>query len=395
MMDTATKPTPNKTQDSNGQSDVLGASVLVVDDDPSIHFMTKSILEKFGYAYHGAQSAFEAIELMHHIQPELIMSDIFMPMIDGLEFCVCIKADERWSDIPFVFFTADSEPELLASAFEAGAVDFLTKPLRAFEIASRVQHHIQKYRQLRADNELILSLDSKNQSMTKFLGVASHDLRNPLISIRGLANYLKSDSFGNLNDNQMELVNAILQSSESMLDLVENLLEVAQFKRKFDQVSKKKQEDLETLLKLARTLHSGYAGQKQISLNLELPEETVLATIDRKLITRLVDNLISNAIKFSPPETEVLVKLEVEDENISISVEDEGPGIPEEEFQLLFKEFSKTSNSPTAGESSNGLGLYVCKQIAEAHDGTIQVQNRPKKGAAFIVTLPRDDPHET
>lgn len=389
----ATSTRPESDIASNTPSTLEGANVLVVDDDPSIHLMTKGILKKFGFISHNVQSAFEAIEYLDHSKPDLIMSDIFMPVVNGMELCTCLKGDERWKDIPFLFFTADSEAQLLSKAFDAGACDFLTKPLRAFEIGSRVQHHISQYRKLKAGNERIHLLDTKNKTMTKFLGIASHDLRNPLISIRGLANHLKSDSFGELNATQTELVDAIQQSSDAMLDLVDNLLEVARFKRSLGEISKD-EVNIINVLNLAKTLHSGYAKEKGTSIRLDAPQAEENIFIDRKLISRLIDNLISNAIKFSPPNSLVSIILTTAKDSISISIEDEGPGIPQNEFELLFKEFSRTSNRPTAGESSNGLGLYVCQQIAKAHGGLITAKNRLSKGANFTVTLPRNPNNE-
>ncbi|MDQ8202293.1 ATP-binding protein [Pelagicoccus sp. SDUM812003] len=368
--------------------DVTDTPVLVVDDDPVVHLMVKTILQKLGYRYFGASSAIEALDMIRDVQPELVMSDVSMPEINGMEFCIRLKADEELKDIPVIFFTAHSDPELLGKAFDAGACDFLIKPLQPFEIASRAQHHIVQYRLRREDRNVIHTLDTRNQTMTKFLGVASHDLRNPLVSIRGLSKQLKSEIFGKLNETQNELIEAINQSSDAMLTLVEELMEVSKFKSSLNRINRV-EEEIGPLLQLARALHSGSANLKQIEIKAEECPPELRAPVDKKLLTRVIDNLITNAVKFSPSGTAVTITAADETDHIRISVSDQGPGIPVDEFAQLFKEFSKTSNQTTAGESSHGLGLYVCRCIVEAHHGAISARNLPEGGACFSFTLPK------
>ncbi len=368
-----------------------GARILVVDDDIVVHAMVKGILKKFGFEYFGVHSAIEALDKIREIEPELIMSDVSMPNIDGIEFCERLKANSSLNEIPVIFFTAHSDPDILARAFEAGACDFLVKPLKPFELSSRAQHHIHQFRKAKQAKDKIHHLDTKNQTMVKFLGVASHDLRNPLVSIRGISSQLQSKSFGELTPIQSELVDAINQSSEAMLSLVEELLEVSKFNESLKQINPVPN-NIQSILKLAVTLHSSYAIHKKIQITTTGDQEVPTVLIERKLITRVIDNLISNAIKFSPEDTQITIALSQVDRFVNVAIKDEGPGIPEDEFSLLFKEFSKTSNQPTAGEASNGLGLYVCKSIIDAHGGTISVRNRKTKGAEFRIQLPTSLP---
>lgn len=360
----------------------------MVDDDPTVHTIVKGILRKFGYECHTADGALDALGKIRRIQPHLVLTDVSMPEINGVEFCERLKADHELASVPVIFFTANSDPETLAEAFEAGGCDFLVKPLKPFELASRARHHIRQFRKARDAEAAITSLDTRNQTMVKFLGVASHDLRNPLIAIRGISEYLESEKFGPLSETQIELVQTIHQSSESMLFLVNELLEISKFNESLKKIETKPTQ-LVTILELSLRLHSIPAEKKKIRLRLDAPEYVPQARVESRLITRVFDNLISNAIKFSPEDTRVDFQVRFDEKHVFVSVKDEGPGIPEDEFDKLFKEFSRTSNEPTAGEASNGLGLYVCKSILEAHKGRITVENRPGGGAAFHLEIPR------
>lgn len=392
--------TPIRTDHKNAEStthdiqNVAQARVFVVDDDPVIHVLTQKILEKANFQYFGVHDAVSALSEIPKIQPDLILSDISMPGINGIEFCERLKTNNELKDIPVIFFTSHSRPEILTSAFEAGGCDYLTKPIHAFELASRAQHHITQYRRLKARHEEICLLDTKNQVMSKFLGVASHDLRNPLMSIRGISKYLTAGKFGELNDEQADLISTIQQTSVSMINLVDDLMEVSKFKASVQQIDPKLQK-LDPILTLATTLYKAQAHQKGIHITYACKDAGPTAPINSKLITRVCDNLLSNAIKFSPSNTEITVLLYQDIQYAYISIADQGPGIPPDQFDRLFKEFSRTSVQPTAGESSNGLGLYLAKTIAEAHGGTISVRNLETGGAQFLLTLPLHECQQT
>ena len=279
--------------------------------------------------------------------------------------------------------------ESLSQAYKAGAADYIIKPLRRVELISRVEHHIDEYRRKRETRRRIQKLNKQNESKTKFLGVASHDLRNPLVSIRGISQYLDSEKFGPLNEGQKEVVSTIIQASESMLTLVEDLMDVSMFESGQMRLSTELQ-SLENLVDHAVTLHSPNASKKRLQLEKVASGSDTHATLDRKLVSRVIDNLISNAVKFSNPDTRIQLVLESDDSTVSLKVEDEGPGIPEDEFHTLFKEFGRTSNLPTGGESSSGIGLFVCQRIMQRHEGDISDENRSKGGARFTITFKRE-----
>ncbi len=362
--------------------------VLVVDDDPLVRKLVEKILQRGTIDFEGFPSAETALEHLKEHTPDLILSDIMMPGMDGIEFCSRLRKLIHLEEVPVIFFTGLSDMDALSRAYHAGASDYIVKPLRQVELLSRVHHHIEDFRRKQAAKISIQLLNQQNESKTKFLGVASHDLRNPLVSIRGISQYLESEKFGPLNECQRELVKTIVEASESMLSLVEDLLDVSMFESGQMRIQVERQ-SLEALVDQGVTLHSANASNKRIELIKDSRTGDSEGDFDRKLISRVIDNLISNAIKFSPSDTTVRIVLESDSDVLYLKVEDEGPGIPNDEFGKLFKEFSRTSNQPTAGESSNGIGLFVCQQIVQRHGGSISAENRRSKGTRFTVALNR------
>lgn len=369
-------------------ADCADAKVLVVDDDILVRKLVSKILQRGGLACDTAQSGAEALSLLPQSAPDLILCDIMMPGMDGIEFCRRLRESDTYADLPLIFFTGLSDMQTLSKGFAAGGNDYVVKPIRQVEVLSRARHHIAEYRRKQKAKQKISTLNQQNESKTKFLGVASHDLRNPLVSIRGISQYLETEKFGPLNDGQRELVSTIIQASEAMLTLVEDLLDVSKIEGGHMRLERKI-ESLEDLASAAITLHSASAERKSIVLRKEVAEANSDVFVDRRLVARVIDNLVTNAIKFSPQNTCVTLSIHGNSESVMLRVDDEGPGIPPKEFGKLFKEFSRTSNQPTGGESSNGIGLFVSKRIMESHGGSIGVENRTDKGARFTITFNR------
>jgi len=362
--------------------------VLVVDDNRIVRGLARRILEREGFAIVEADAARKALSLLESEAFDLVLSDIMMPEIDGIAFCRRLRSGEVAADTPLIFFTGLSDMETLSKAFEAGASDYVVKPLRRAELLSRARHHVAECRRKRADRRRIETLDRENQSKTRFLGAASHDLRNPLVSIRGISQYLGSGRFGELSESQREMVETIASASESMLSLVEDLLDASLFESGQIKI-RREEEDLAELAETAVRLHGERAAKKGIALAAARRSDDTRASVDRKLVSRVLDNLVSNALKFSQPDTNVVVAVESDADTVTLAVEDEGPGIPETEIPNLFKEFSRLSNQPTGGESSSGIGLYLCKRIVAQHGGRVGAENRPQGGARFTAAFNR------
>lgn len=225
-----------------------------------------------------------------------------------------------------------------------------------------------------------------NQLKNKFLGMAAHDLRNPLASIRGFSEILLSEAMGPLTDEQKEFLKIINDASNGMLKLLNDLLDVSAIESgKLD--LKIREGSLKRLIEERLQLNRMLAESKGSSLHsslADLPD----ALFDANRLVQVIDNLLSNAIKFSPPGSDIHMSLSRNGSMAQVSVRDQGPGFVEEDKGKLFGEFQKLSARPTAGEKSTGLGLSIVKKIVEAHHGEITADNAPEKGAVFTFTIP-------
>lgn len=366
----------------------LSQTALLVDDDRSTHGTVKKLLASETLRLFHAFDTNQAKAMIAKEPPHLILCDINMPGEDGISLCRHLKSQAATSEIPLIILTSDSKPETMSDAFEAGADDYVEKPIRPTELQTRCRRQIREYRKRAETTSKINQLEHQNTSKTKFLGIASHDLRNPIASICGVSHFLETERFGTLNEGQHEMVRCIIDASENMLSLVEDLLDVSKIDLDHFSLTREALSPAE-LVSQVEKLQKPIAERKSIKLELLDSSKAALSSIDRRLITRCIENLVTNSIKFSPKATRVTLETRADESFVYISVKDQGPGIPESEFDKLFKEFSRTSNMPTGGESSSGIGLYVVKRIITSHSGEITATNLPEGGAHFQIKLNR------
>lgn len=367
---------------------VQSGLVLLVDDDRATHGVIKKILTSGAFEIYHAFDAKQAKAMVAKAPPELIVCDVEMPGEGGIALCRELKSSSTTAEIPLIIITGYSNTETMNEAFEAGANDYVEKPIRQTELLTRCKRQITDFRKRRDTAETINSLHLQNTSKTKFLGVASHDLRNPIASICGVSHFLETERFGQLNESQREMVRCIIDASENMLNLVEDLLDVSKIDLDHFELSRERSAPSDIMRQTAK-LQAPASEKKAIKLSYTDSSNAAQASIDKRLITRAVENLVTNAIKFSPSNTHIQLETRADAEWIYLSVKDGGPGIPEAEFDKLFKEFSRTSNMPTGGESTSGIGLYVVKRIVASHGGNITAENRPEGGAHFQMKLKR------
>lgn len=223
-----------------------------------------------------------------------------------------------------------------------------------------------------------------NALKNRFLGIAAHDLRNPLVSIRGFSEVMLEGGVD--EESQKEYLAIINKASNDMLDLLNNLLDISLIESGKFSLNPEKGA-LKELLEERLHLFEVHASKKDMVLVRQftgVPE----IPFDKSRIAQLFDNLVSNAIKYSPLGSRITVRLAIEDGMAAVRVIDQGPGIPPGEGQKLFGEFQKLGTRPTGGEKVTGLGLSIAKKIVEAHRGRIGVAPAPGKGSEFFFMLP-------
>jgi two-component system, OmpR family, sensor kinase len=229
-------------------------------------------------------------------------------------------------------------------------------------------------------------LEELNRLKNQFLGIAAHDLRNPIGMVLSYAELLQEEK-NNLSKEAQLFVIRIRKSASFMLELINNLLDVSAIES--GQLNLDLQQyDLSVVIQEIIETYVIFAARKSMQLVFQGTAQPVWVMIDRARFEQAVSNLISNAIKFSPPGSETIIRIEKTAVNVHLSVIDRGPGIPLEEQKNLFQPFRRTSVKATGGEKSTGLGLVIVKKIIESQGGSIDLQSEPGKGSEFIVTIP-------
>jgi signal transduction histidine kinase len=367
--------------------DLGGRKILIVDDDQINLRILAGILRSEKYHLIQVESGEAALEAYPENPPDLVLLDVMLPGMDGFEICRRLKATYGADSAPVIFITAKAESDDVVQGLAAGGADYLPKPFKPKEVVARIRTHLQSRLLIERQKLLVDQLSKANAAKNRFLGMAAHDLRNPLASIRGLAEFLTDGTVGALTADQQDLVSTIHSASQSMLDLVNELLDLATIEAG-ELKLQLEEHDLVALLEKSVFLNNIEAAKKGTKVILTAHVNAVRPRIDPAKIRQVADNLISNGIKFSPPGSVVTVEINLATDSCGFSVKDQGPGIPAAERDKLFKDFGKLSVKPTAGEKSTGLGLAICRKIVDAHSGTIIAQNLPVRGCEFRVTLP-------
>lgn len=352
--------------------------ILIVDDEKMNRELLTDLL-KDDYQIMVASSGKQVLKVTSNPEkcPDLILLDIQMPEMNGYEVCQKLKETNITKAIPVIFVTSMSDVSDESRGFDIGAVDYITKPFSPPILLARVKNHLELKRSLQSEKRL-------NELKNKFLGMAAHDLRNPLGAIRGLSELILTLPLS--DEEKGEFINDIYKTSDQMLDLLNELLDVSVIESgKFDlHFEPTKLSDLANeRIKVAN--HS--ATIKDIKLTTDFQEDEI-TSIDPKRISQVIDNLLSNAIKFSHSGTVITIRITQSNDFVLLSVSDQGQGIPEKEIGKIFGEFQKLSAIPTAGESSTGLGMFIVKKIIDAHKGTIDVESVLGEGTTFTVSLP-------
>ncbi|MBT3380286.1 MAG: hybrid sensor histidine kinase/response regulator [Lentisphaerae bacterium] len=359
-------------------------SVLVVDDTPENIDILVGILRD-SYAVRVAGSGERALRLAAEHPPDLILLDIMMPGLDGFEVCRRLKADVALQGIPVVFISALDRVQDKVDAFASGGVDYVTKPFQPAEVEARVAVHLELRRKRQELAEALSQLRDLEQLRDSLVHMVIHDLRSPLTGVLGMAELLRDDLKDQLTAQQNGDFDEMLTSGSSLREMVSSVLDVSRMESG-EMPLTRSASDLGPVVRDALT--SLVALVKQCHVVFDPPKQSVVADCDAEVITRVVANLVSNAIKFTPRSGEVRITADVDDGMVTVRVADTGPGIPPESCEKIFEKFGQVQGSQNRRKYSTGLGLAFCRLAVEAHGGKIGVESEVGKGSVFWFTLP-------
>lgn len=349
--------------------------VMVVDDDEGARTAIGALLEVEGHRLVLADRGDRALEQLRDLSPDVVLLDVMMPGIDGFETCRRLKADPRLRHVPVIMVTALADRAHLVKGLDAGADEFVSKPVSGVELRARVRSMLRIKRQW---DELGRALRLREELAHMIV----HDMRTPLASILGYAELLLARDDPATRGQWLERVRLQATRLSRFTDEILLVSKLEEGKLRLD----RQPVDLGSLAEQVRDDLKVQAEARRIQLVVDRPEARLTLSADSGLLRRVLENLVSNAIKFSPTGTNVLVRVQPRDGGARLAVVDEGPGVPEEARGRLFEKFAIT-DLKKSGVRQTGLGLYLVRLVAEAHGGAVAVEPNQPRGSVFSITL--------
>ncbi len=361
--------------------------VLLVDDLPQNIEVLGSILSNRGVKIAVAMNGNQAINTAIKKKPDLILLDVAMPDMDGFEVCKRLKENPETEKIPIIFLTAKTETDDIVKGFDLGAVDYITKPFKTAELLARVKTHLELKRSRDIISEQISQLEKLNEDKDKFISLISHDLRGPFTGFLGLTKFLHE----NLNTFTPEEIKEVAKELHNSLlrqyQLLENLLDWSKIQIGKVKINKQKI-DLSEIVNNKIELFQTSAKSKNIELVSSIKPETYIFA-DSVMISSVIHNLISNAIKYTKERGKITLNSSEKDNYVEVSVSDTGIGISKENLEKLFQPGEIFSTPGTKMEKGTGLGLLIAKEMVEMNDGKIRVESQENVGTTFYILLPK------
>lgn len=356
--------------------------ILIADDEATITLLLQHSLEPH-YQVTTVANGFEALKRLEATNFDLVISDIQMPIVDGFQLLKTLRENPAYVDLPIVLMSGMNDDEDIVRGLELGANDYLTKPLEQGVVLARVRTQIELKRLMDMHKQTNNDLRQMQAMRDRFFTMASHDLKNPMNQIR-MAQFLLRGTLAEDPDTDTLLDNIEI-ALDTMGDIVREYLEMAALKSQPLELALEKVA-VEPVLWDVVNQYTINAEKKAVLLKITTDEGTVRA--DAQRLAQAVSNLVSNAIKYSPANSCITLFTSEHDRCVRLNVQDEGPGIPEDERDQLFTEFGQLSTQPTGGESRSGLGLWIVKQLVELQQGTVGVECPASGGSIFWLELP-------
>lgn len=363
---------------NNKYEDIKGLKVLIVDDNPFNTDLLKEMLKSLGLNLSVYLKPKEAAMVVEHEKFDLALLDIMMPEMSGYELAEIMQKSKLNYDTPIIFISALSDAENKIKGFNLGSYIYIEKPFNVKVVKSQICS--------------LLSACQKNSNKFKetdtYFAMVTHDMKGPVQAEKSALKMLLNNSFGNINDDQKEILQNVLNSTEYLEDLVVNILNKYKYengkikiKRQFNSFKKLVTECCEQV--------KYSASEKNIVIKIFYETKVDTLCFDYNELKRVMHNLLTNAIKYSFKNSEILINVSSNKKNLTVSIKNFGVGVkmqnPDEVFDkfISFAEENKSVNI--------GLGLYISKQIISAHNGTIKFESVPDKFTKVVFTLPLKD----
>lgn len=365
--------------------------ILIVDDAPENIISLKKVLEKNGFEVDTASSGEEALKKILKKSYVLIILDVQMPGMDGFEVAEAISGYSKAKETAIIFLSAASaNVNLITRGYSSGGLDYISKPVDMNILLLKVKTFYRIYEQSRALNEMQKALREEiefrkeaERKKDEFISIASHELKTPMTSIKGYIQLLERS----LDKNDIETVRTRIHKVQNQVEklnlLIADLLDISKIesgKLQFNKTSFCFDEFLDHLLET----------MQQANPQIKIVRKGIQAGMihgDEMRIEQVIVNFITNAIKYAPDTEEIEIHVLKKEESLYFSVKDFGIGMPKEHLAKIFDKFYRIEETSERFQGL-GIGLYICREIIERHQGTIGAVSTPGEGSEFYFTIP-------
>jgi len=361
--------------------------ILVVEDHQLLLDAIRDLLEDESFDVFTATNGQRALEIMQEVQPDLIVSDIMMPQMDGYTLYQKVRENPEWVRIPFIFLTARGEQNDILKGKELGAEDYITKPFDTRDLIVTIRSRLARAQVIHDATEA--EFEALKQQI---VNVFSHELRTPLTYISGYTELALDDISTLSADDLQSFLFGIKRGADRLNRLVEELLLTLQIDtgnaaKEFKQFSSIRYDLDKIIMRTVRT-YQNMAEANGIQLDLALPDTLPPVKIYEEYFCSSLGRLIDNGIKFSRTSKKpVVVSASKTAEQVAITVADQGIGISEEALKQLFRRFRQIDRQQME-QQGIGMGLYISKSLIEIHGGELSVTSEAGKGSTFTIHLP-------
>jgi len=387
---------------SNQSEPKLVATVLVVDDEPQNLEVLQGFLHLEGFTVLTAEDGETALLALPAGRPDLVLLDVRLPGLDGFEVCRRIKNNPATAFVPVVMVTALQGTQERVRGAAAGADEFLTKPFDHTELITRVkallrikQYHDQvttantdlerRVSERTAELERALAeLRGLDHLKSQFITNVSHELRTPLQHVKGYIDLLADGAMGNLTPKQAEGLSLTQEAVERLEKVVYDIVDFSTLDENaltFEPIY---------LLDVCRSvinLYTAMANRRKVSITLLMANDLPLVIADRVAVTRVLQHLLDNAIKFGPANQVVQIQVDKHGERVRLAVRDHGPGLAPAEIDRIFDVFYQVDGSATRKAGGLGVGLALVRKLVRAHGSDVTVSSELGKGSTFAFDL--------
>jgi signal transduction histidine kinase len=376
------------------------SSILFAEDDESLFDLVKlqfkDNIDTGEFTFIHAKNGQEALNVLgENPQIDLLVSDINMPEITGLELLNIVKV--KYPLLKTIIMTAYGDKENVRTAMNQGAFDFIIKPFNKNDLTQTIKKALVEVTRFKKMIQELQSAREANRLKNEFIANITHELLTPMHGILSFSEFgcNKTKHTAILDQKKQEKCNTYFKgintSARRLLDLINDILKLTLLESgqiTFNMVKN----DIDHLIQLNCSNLEGMVKEKAIAIKYS-KHDSVSLCLDASQISEVIFRIMQNAVKFSPEHSEIEIQVLVQPETkaqrkcLKVSISDQGPGVPENEVKTIFEKFSQSSRTKT-GAGGRGVGLAICKEIINKHQGEIWVKNNPTAGATFFIELP-------